>query len=650
MSSNEVVAFVTPADADLAADQTTENAAASAAVGITASATDPDAGDTVTYSVGDPRFAIDANSGVIARSGTGTLDFETEPSITLTVTATSSDTSFVTQDFTLGVLDANEVVVFDIPADVDPAADQIAENATAGTQVGITASATDPDAGDTVTYSVDDPRFAIDANSGVITRSGTGTLDSQAEPQITLTVTATSSDASFVTQDFTLITVSGNDDAPTATDDSVLTNLVDGSVITIPIESLLDNDGDPNSDQLTGFTIVVGSITGGSAVVNGGNVEFTPSPGAFAAGSFSYTVSDGVLTSAPALVTIAAASGDTITGGANNEVLVGDDVSLTLSTTGNATLGGLKFGDDDLVDYDSDIDTATRLFDGGTTFSNTNQDIDAVQVLANGHVILSTRGDATLGGLTFGDDDLVDYDPGTDTATLFFDGGALFSNTFEDVNAVHVLANGHIILSTRSDATLGGLTFGDDDLVDYDPATDTATILLDGGTLFSNTTEDVDAVYVTGSDVLTSGLGEDWLDGGAGSDSLFGGAGDDVLVWDVADTTIDGGNESDTLRVESGAVDITTFTGTIAGIEQIDLEADAGANSATLTVQDVLDMSDTDSVTILGDDSDSIHAGIGWTDGGFDGSGNQIYTQLVGPSLATLIVDPDVSVNPDILA
>ena len=168
--------------------------------------------------------------------------------------------------------------------------------------------------------------------------------------------------------------------------------------------------------------------------------------------------------------------------------------------------------------------------------------------------------------------------------------------------------------------------------------------------LFSSTSEDIDAVYVTGSDVLTGGLGDDWLDGGAGSDSLFGGAGDDVLVWDVADTTIDGGNESDTLRVESGAVDITTFTGTIAGIEQIDLEADAGANSATLTVQDVLDMSDTDSVTILGDDSDSIHAGIGWTDGGFDGSGNQIYTQLVGPSLATLIVDPDVSVNPDIVA
>ena len=60
-------------------------------------------------------------------------------------------------------------------------------------------------------------------------------------------------------------------------------------------------------------------------------------------------------------------------------------------------------------------------------------------------------------------------------------------------------------------------------------------------------------------------------------------------------------------------------------------------------------MPDTDSVAVLGDASDSIDAGIGWTDGGFDSSGNQIYTQMVGPSLATLIVDPDVLVNPDIL-
>ena len=40
----------------------------------------------------------------------------------------------------------------------------------------------------------------------------------------------------------------------------------------------------------------------------------------------------------------------------------------------------------------------------------------------------------------------------------------------------------------------------------------------------------------------------------------------------------------------------------------------------------------------------------GWTDAGFDGSGNHIYTQDVGGTLATLLLDPDVTANADIIA
>ncbi len=101
---------------------------------------------------------------------------------------------------------------------------------------------------------------------------------------------------------------------------------------------------------------------------------------------------------------------------------------------------------------------------------------------------------------------------------------------------------------------------------------------------------------------------------------------------------------SDTLRVDIGNVDLTTYGGTFVGIEQIDLEADLGANTVTLTAQDVLDISDADTVTVLGDTGDSVNAGTGWTDGGIAG-GYHTYTQ----GLATLLVDIDVSVNPDIL-
>ncbi len=196
------VAFNSPADGDTATNQVAELAAAGTKIGVTASASDPDPGSTVTYSLNDQRFAIDSN-GVITRSGIGTLDFETQASITLTVTATSSDQSTATQTFTVGVLDSPESVLFRSPPDADTAANQIAELAAAGTKVGITASANDPDAGSTVTYSLSDTRFAVDAN-GVIMRSGTGTLNAQTEPSVTLTVTATSSDGSTASQAFTL--------------------------------------------------------------------------------------------------------------------------------------------------------------------------------------------------------------------------------------------------------------------------------------------------------------------------------------------------------------------------------------------------------------------------------------------------------------
>ncbi len=70
----------------------------------------------------------------------------------------------------------------------------------------------------------------------------------------------------------------------------------------------------------------------------------------------------------------------------------------------------------------------------------------------------------------------------------------------------------------------------------------------------------------------------------------------------------------------------------------------AGANAVTLTASDVLDMSDTDILTIDGDTGDSINAGTGWTDGGVVGA-YHVYTQ----GLATLNLDTDMTVNANIL-
>ncbi|WP_245460285.1 RTX toxin [Mesorhizobium sp. M1B.F.Ca.ET.045.04.1.1] len=214
--SGSPVAFNTNADANSATNQIAELAATGASTGITASATDPDANTTVTYSINDARFAINSSTGVITRSSVGTLDFETQPSINLTVTATSSDGGSATKIFTLAVLDSPEPVAFNTPPDANTAANQISQNAAAGTAVGITASAKDPDAGSTVTYTIDSSRFDINSSTGVITRSSSGTLDAQSEPSINLHVTATSSDGSTDIHTFTVDVTGGSGQLPTS--------------------------------------------------------------------------------------------------------------------------------------------------------------------------------------------------------------------------------------------------------------------------------------------------------------------------------------------------------------------------------------------------------------------------------------------------
>ncbi|MBI4515990.1 MAG: hypothetical protein HY699_09280, partial [Deltaproteobacteria bacterium] len=163
---------------------------------------------------------------------------------------------------------------------------------------------------------------------------------------------------------------------------------------------------------------------------------------------------------------------------------------LIISTVDTETLGGLTFTDGSLADYNPATNTATLYF-AESLFTSGDEDVDAVDVLANGHLILSTESGATLGGLTFLDGDLVDYDPVANTATLFF-AESLFTSGDEDVDAARVLANGHIILSTEGGATLGGLSFNDGDLVDYDPVANTATLYF-SESLFSGN-EDIDAV------------------------------------------------------------------------------------------------------------------------------------------------------------
>ncbi|MGM8061650.1 Ig-like domain-containing protein [Vogesella indigofera] len=97
--------MVGPVDSNGAANLVLENAAVGSVVGVTAFATDADAGgQAITYTLSDDaggRFAIDSSTGIVTVAGV--LDYETATSHSITVLATSADGSSNSQSFSIDI-------------------------------------------------------------------------------------------------------------------------------------------------------------------------------------------------------------------------------------------------------------------------------------------------------------------------------------------------------------------------------------------------------------------------------------------------------------------------------------------------------------------------------------------------------------------
>ena len=156
--------------------------------------------------------------------------------------------------------------------------------------------------------------------------------------------------------------------------------------------------------------------------------------------------------------------------------------------------------DADIAIDDSASVSATdhAIFFSASNFAATER-IDGLHVVSTSMVALTTATAATLGGLTFQDEDIVLYDTGADTASLIFDGSTVFDSTAADVDAFHLLASGDILLSTVSAASIGGVAFNADDVVLYDVSAGTASIFFAGSSVFTSTAN-IDALYFRASD------------------------------------------------------------------------------------------------------------------------------------------------------
>lgn len=209
----------------------------------------------------------------------------------------------------------------------------------------------------------------------------------------------------------------------------------------------------------------------------------------------------------------------------DSAVTTSDDVSVValnsqsvyfVSSSGNGTVGGVSFSDEDILAYDSLTGNWWKYFDGSDVGINaTGPDLDAFYINADGSILLSLDEDnISLPGVGIIDDsDIVRFIPTatgettTGTYEWYLDGSDVGLETdSEDVDGIGFAPDGRLVVSTRGGFNVGGggVTGQDEDLIAFTAASLGASssgiwlMYFDGSDVGLDTTnsEDVDALWI----------------------------------------------------------------------------------------------------------------------------------------------------------
>ncbi|MDG2113544.1 MAG: PKD domain-containing protein, partial [Actinomycetota bacterium] len=151
-----------------------------------------------------------------------------------------------------------------------------------------------------------------------------------------------------------------------------------------------------------------------------------------------------------------------------------------VSSTQSGTVGAIAYSEEDVLSYDSSDGTWSMFFDGSDVGlpGNGGRNLDAVTLLDDGSMLLSTGRDGTLDGVgDFAGTDVLRFVPSSLGATtagsfeLYFDGSDVgLSERDENIDAVHLLANGDLIISTEVSVSVPGISNGtSSDLLRFTP-------------------------------------------------------------------------------------------------------------------------------------------------------------------------------------
>ncbi len=218
------------------------NTAANTNLG-TLSATDADAGDTLTYTLTNNNaayFAISGNTLKLAK----TVDYQTTKNLSITVRVTDTNSHTLDKNFTFTITNPNINSPTDITLSMGGSTDNhtIAENTATNTNLG-TLSTTDADTGDTFTYTLvnnSEAYFSINGNTLKLAK----TVDYETTKNLSITVKVTDANSHTFDKTFTFNITDVNDETPSDITSTGNLNIAENTTVNTNLVTLSATDAD----------------------------------------------------------------------------------------------------------------------------------------------------------------------------------------------------------------------------------------------------------------------------------------------------------------------------------------------------------------------------------------------------------------------
>jgi len=350
-----------------------------------------------------------------------------------------------------------------------------------GEYVSLYISASDPDAGDTLTFSATGLPAGLSMSPGSGEIWGTLSYNAAAGSPYNVQVTVTDNGAPPLQASTSFSwDIANVNRPPTVTNPGNQANN-EGSTIALQVQG-----GDPDGN---GITFAATGLPPGLSMNSSGLISGVIDAGAASGSPYAVEVTvtdDGT----PPLNVLAAFSWTVNVPSALDAIYLG-------STT-SGTVGGVSFQDEDLIAYDMNTGLYSMYFDGSDVGLTVN--VGGATKLPDGSLLMTPLSAVTLPAVGSVDDsDIVRFTPtslGNTTAgtwSMYFDGSDVgLSSDDEDIDAIYLMTDGSIIMSFLGNVSVTGVSGVDEDLLKFTP------------TSLGATTAGTWSMYFDGSDV---GLG-----------------------------------------------------------------------------------------------------------------------------------------------